>query len=100
MAVVFTGMIKEAIIDYKRYRSDKETNNKACLVWDNQQQGFESRKWEELKVGDIVKLLDKQSVPADLIVMATSEPSGIAYCSTATLDGERTLKFKQAIDEI
>ncbi len=58
------------------------------------------QKWADLKVGDLVKLRDKESVPADIVVIATSEPSGVAYCSTATLDGERTLKLKQAMDEI
>lgn len=25
--IILTGMIKEAVIDYKRYKSDKETNH-------------------------------------------------------------------------
>lgn len=41
-----------------------------------------------------MNLVDKEKVPADVILLASSDSSGIAYCSTATLDGERTLKSK------
>lgn len=63
--VVATGMIKEGIIDYKRYKSDKDTNAKRCEVWDKQSnathsRGFKEVKWENLKVGDVVRLRDKQ----------------------------------------
>jgi P-type E1-E2 ATPase len=50
-----------------------------------------------LQVGDIVRLEDKEHVPADIIILATDQLNGEAYCSTATLDGERTLKSKEAI---
>ena len=39
-------------------------------------------------------------VPADIIVLATSEKEGLGYVSTATLDGEQTLKPKQAVGEL
>lgn len=58
---------------------------------------FVKVKWQNLKVGTVVKLHDKEHLPADIIVLATSELNGEAYCSTATLDGERTLKPKQAV---
>lgn len=45
-------------------------------------------------VGDILKLVDGEKVPADLIIMSTGEPSGVGYCQTSTLDGEMSLKPK------
>ena len=39
-------------------------------------------------------------VPADMILLATSEKEGLGYVSTATLDGEQTLKPKQAVGEL
>ena len=39
-------------------------------------------------------------VPADMIVLATSDDEGLGYVSTATLDGEQTLKPKQAIVDL
>jgi magnesium-transporting ATPase (P-type) len=53
-------------------------------------------RWDQIFVGDLIKIEDKQIVPSDVIILASSEQNGIAYCSTATLDGERTLKPKQS----
>jgi len=56
--------------------------------------------WEDPVVGSVIILKDKEHVPADVIVLATSEENGEGYCSTATLDGERTLKPKQSVGYI
>jgi magnesium-transporting ATPase (P-type) len=56
--------------------------------------------WEDLKVGSIIKLVDKEHVPADIIILSSTEENGEAYCSTATLDGERTLKPKESVGYI
>lgn len=50
--------------------------------------------WKDVKVGDILFLKDKEIVPADVVILATNGDNGNTYCSTATLDGERTLKAK------
>jgi phospholipid-translocating ATPase len=50
-------------------------------------------------VGDIIKLKEHDKVPADVIILATGDFNGAGYCTTATLDGEGTLKPKQAIME-
>mmetsp|Transcript_8215 Transcript_8215/g.7627 ORF Transcript_8215/g.7627 Transcript_8215/m.7627 type:complete len:132 (+) Transcript_8215:451-846(+) len=47
-------------------------------------------------VGDIVKIHEKEVLPADVLILASSGDKGLAYCSTASLDGERNLKFRQA----
>ncbi|EPQ67156.1 Aminophospholipid translocase, partial [Blumeria graminis f. sp. tritici 96224] len=57
---------------------------------------WEMRKWEELKVGDIVKLLRNDHVPADIVLLHADGPNGIAFIETMALDGETNLKSKQA----
>ncbi|KAL1892970.1 drs2 neo1 protein [Sporothrix stenoceras] len=52
--------------------------------------------WQDLRVGDIVRLRRDDPVPADLIVLHASGPNGIAYIETMALDGETNLKTKQA----
>ena len=58
---------------------------------------FEEVFWKDVKVGDIIKVGENKWVPADLLVLATSDKDGQGYVSTATLDGEQTLKPKQSI---
>ena len=91
------AMAKEGWIDYRRYQSDKEANNKKTLVLNRASMDFEEVFWKDVKVGDIIKVGENKWVPADLLVLATSDKDGQGYVSTATLDGEQTLKPKQSI---
>ena len=52
--------------------------------------------WQDLRVGDIVRLGRDDDVPADLILLSASGPDGVAYIDTMALDGETNLKGKQA----
>lgn len=88
------GMAKEGVLEYKRFQQDKLTNNLMCTVLDTSS-GSEvptHTKWSELKVGQLIIVAAGEAVPADLVLLASSEQGGEAYCSTANLDGERTLK--------
>jgi phospholipid-translocating ATPase len=54
------------------------------------------RKWQDIQVGDIIKLERNDAVPADLVLLHADGPNGIAYIETMALDGETNLKAKQA----
>lgn len=56
--------------------------------------------WEDLRVGDFVRLHGDESVPADLIICATSEEENICYVETKNLDGETNLKSRSAVPEL
>ena len=59
--------------------------------------GKEDQKpWKNVKVGDIVKLKNRELVPADMVLLATSDANGLAYTMTANLDGETNLKLRKA----
>lgn len=51
-------------------------------------------KWKRLKVGDIVKIHEDEWLPADVLLLATSNDSQEAYVETMALDGETNLKLK------
>lgn len=74
--IVFISMLKDCFEDYKRKRSDQSENNKEINVFHFGNREVTKMKWSELKVGDIIRLDQDQYVPADLLVLCTSEPKG------------------------
>jgi P-type E1-E2 ATPase len=94
--VVAISMAKEAVEDYKRFISDNEINNRTALVI--QEGGSEKEVlWKDLRVGMLVKVSNKDEVPADLIALGTSEIKGIAYVETSNIDGETNLKLREGL---
>jgi phospholipid-transporting ATPase len=53
-------------------------------------------KWKDIVVGDIVKIENKESFPADIIILSTNDAQGLCYVETSNLDGETNLKIKHA----
>ncbi|KAH7049461.1 hypothetical protein B0J12DRAFT_574424 [Macrophomina phaseolina] len=108
---------KEGYDDLRRYRLDKAENNRECTVLhaykplDKEAAKPEPKddasapslgpihwattKWKDLKVGDVVKLKRDEAAPADLVLLHSDGPNGIAYVETMALDGETNLKSKQ-----
>jgi len=57
-------------------------------------------RWEDVKVGDFVKIYDDEPIPADIIICATSEEENVAFVETKNLDGETNLKSRSACPEL
>ncbi|KAI8982302.1 hypothetical protein BDF20DRAFT_834937 [Mycotypha africana] len=53
--------------------------------------------WENIKVGDFLCLRNGDGVPADMVILSTSEPDGLCYVETQNLDGETNLKIKRSL---
>uniref|UniRef100_A0A8C9T8V9 Phospholipid-transporting ATPase n=1 Tax=Scleropages formosus TaxID=113540 RepID=A0A8C9T8V9_SCLFO len=51
----------------------------------------------QVVVGDIVKVNGKEFIPADAILLSSSEPQGMSYIETSNLDGETNLKIRQGL---
>ncbi|KAG1855055.1 hypothetical protein C8R48DRAFT_609418 [Suillus tomentosus] len=52
--------------------------------------------WEDIRVGDFVKIMNDEPIPADLLICATSEDENVAFVETKNLDGETNLKSRNA----
>jgi len=59
---------------------------------------WERTLWKKLEVGDVVLLRENEQVPADVVVLSTSDPDGVCYLETKNLDGETNLKPRRAVN--
>ena len=51
---------------------------------------------KQIEVGNLIKVMDNQSFPCDMILLDSSLGHGICYVETKNLDGETNLKQKCA----
>lgn len=98
-AVLVVGMVKDVMTDLGRRRRDRLLNQRICCIVDGHTPQLRLLKWQSVHVGNILRLTDGEEVPADIVVLATSNADGVAYVETSKLDGETNLKFKQGVKE-
>ncbi|KAF8700587.1 Phospholipid-transporting ATPase, partial [Rhizoctonia solani] len=106
--VLSVTMGKEAWDDILRNRRDREANAQRYLILEpdstplasNSSTGFPPTRAtpsSQLQVGDLVQLTQNQRVPADMILLRTSDPSGTCFVRTDQLDGETDWKLRVAV---
>lgn len=52
--------------------------------------------WSQVQVGDVCFVETEEMFPADLILLASASEGSVAYIETASLDGEKNLKPRNA----
>ncbi|KAF5376750.1 hypothetical protein D9615_007897 [Tricholomella constricta] len=110
--VLFVTMGKEAYDDYKRNLRDREANSQKYLILDRPPDDSSSVLSHEdaylhtrsvpsssLRVGDLIHMEKNQRVPADLVLLRTSDASGTCFIRTDQLDGETDWKLRVAVPE-
>lgn len=112
---VSVSMAKEGYEDICRNRLDKEDNESLTLVLNSSALSVEAKsaetvrsdsphwskkKWQDLKVGDVVLLERDDAIPADIVLIQASGVEGAAQIETKSLDGETNLKSKKPLAAI
>jgi len=63
-------MLKDAFEDYKRFKCDREENEKSIKVWDGSK--FVYKNWERLKIGEVIRIEEGDYFPADVLLLCSS----------------------------
>lgn len=98
LVVVLTIIaIKDGLEDYRKYKIDKQINNLVTKVYSRKEKKYVDRCWKDVTVGDFIHLSCNEVIPADMVLLFSTDPDGICHIETSGLDGESNLKQKQVV---
>ncbi|XP_055713662.1 probable phospholipid-transporting ATPase IIA isoform X2 [Phlebotomus papatasi] len=95
--VLAVTICREAIDDLRRHQRDREVNSQKYRRLVGADRIPEMVPSSKLKVGDIIIVEKDERVPADLVLLRTSDRSGAVFVRTDQLDGETDWKLRLAV---
>ncbi|XP_044535983.1 phospholipid-transporting ATPase VD [Gracilinanus agilis] len=98
LVVVLTIIaIKDGLEDYRKYKIDKQINNLITKVYSRKDKKYIERCWKDVTVGDFIRLSCNEIIPADIVLLFSTDPDGICHIETSGLDGESNLKQREVV---
>jgi phospholipid-translocating P-type ATPase (flippase) len=99
--VIAISAVREAVEDFFRWRSDQRINSmiahRLSVFPIGQNSEFVDERWDSILVGDFLLIKKDEEIPADVVVVGTSDPDGAAFVDTCNLDGETNLKPRDSL---
>jgi phospholipid-translocating ATPase len=89
--------MKDAFEDYRRHLADKKINSQTPHVWSSEKNRCRKMPWEHIIVGDYIHVSIDETIPADLLLIRSSDPQGCVFVETSNLDGESNLKLRSVM---
>ena len=99
-AIIPDNTGRSRLADSEYAISTRSRGSDGVINWDAQASGavhWERTLWKKLEVGDIILLRENDQVPADVVVLSTSDANALCYIETKNLDGETNLKPRRAL---
>ncbi|KAL8581296.1 hypothetical protein ACOMHN_028322 [Nucella lapillus] len=98
--VLSVTAVKDGYEDFRRYTSDKKINNLTCRIYSKSEGRYVKREWAHVYPGDFVHLSCNEIIPADILLVRSSDPAGVCHIETSNIDGENNLKQRQRVSGI
>ncbi|GAB5567167.1 phospholipid-transporting ATPase VB isoform X1 [Prionailurus iriomotensis] len=95
--VLFLIMVKDGMEDFKRYRLDRKINCSNIWIYERKQRSYVKKCWKDVRVGDFIQMQCNEIIPADILLLFSSDLNGICHLETANLDGETNLKQRRVV---
>lgn len=93
--VLCVTMIREAVDDFRRFMRDREVNSQKYKKMSRR--GPVNVASSDIRVGDLIIVDKNQRVPADMVLVRTTEKAGACFIRTDQLDGETDWKLRLAV---
>lgn len=72
----------------------------SAVLFHSNQKAYTEHCWKDVQVGDFVRLSCNEIIPADMLLLYSSDPRGVCYIETSNLDGETNLKQRQVVSDL
>lgn len=69
----------------------------ASINGEDSHASFKLRRWKDINVGDLIRVRANEEVPADIVLLSSSDVEGTCFIETKNLDGETNLKTKMTL---